>query len=256
MSLFGFLGSALGAATSLFGANKNAKAQKEFAQHGIQWKAEDARKAGLHPLYAMGAQTPSFQPVSYSDAGTHMAQAGQDLSRAMDSTRTAGQRVSAAASSEALTNARLQNELLRTQIMSAKLAVNRAANPAFPSVEQRWLVDGQGQTAISDEPLKRQTTAPSNPSHEAGPIAEMGFLRTPTGYMPVKSRDAMDRMDEDNLGSAIWSLRNRVLPSFGINQNPPDAPLPEGKRWAYHPFWQEYRPHSVYRGPFGIEVLY
>lgn len=39
-------------------------AQKEFAQKAIQWKVQDAKKAGLHPLYALGGATPSFTPIA------------------------------------------------------------------------------------------------------------------------------------------------------------------------------------------------
>lgn len=258
MSIFGFLGSALGAATSLFGAKENYKHQKEFAQHGVQWKADDARAAGLHPLYAMSASTPTFAPVSgYDNAGTQMASAGQDLSRAMDSTRTKSDRAGAVASTEALTNARLQNELLRTQILAAKVAISKASNPPFPPISpDTSALPGQGDANLTDQPLKREGFNKANPSHEAGSVAEMGFLRTPTGYFPIKSKDAMDRMDEDNIGSFLWSVRNRIIPSFGFNQNPPKAPLPEGyDEWAYHPFWQEYRPHKRFR-KYGIDVLY
>lgn len=38
------------------------KRAKEFAQHGIQWKARDATAAGLHPLFAMGAGTSNYSP--------------------------------------------------------------------------------------------------------------------------------------------------------------------------------------------------
>ena len=41
---------------------KNAALQREFAQSGIQWKVADAKKAGLHPLAALGAQTASASP--------------------------------------------------------------------------------------------------------------------------------------------------------------------------------------------------
>ncbi len=37
----------------------NYERQKEFAQNAIQWRGADARKAGLHPLYALqGGSTP------------------------------------------------------------------------------------------------------------------------------------------------------------------------------------------------------
>lgn len=39
-------------------------AQREFAQQGIRWKVADAKAAGIHPLYALGANTHSFAPFS------------------------------------------------------------------------------------------------------------------------------------------------------------------------------------------------
>ena len=49
---------------------QNVANQKEFAQKGVQWKVEDAKKAGLHPLYALGANTTSFSPVPVTGSAT------------------------------------------------------------------------------------------------------------------------------------------------------------------------------------------
>lgn len=43
---------------------ENLELQREFAQHGIQWKVNDAISAGIHPLAALGADTMSFTPSS------------------------------------------------------------------------------------------------------------------------------------------------------------------------------------------------
>lgn len=54
--------------------------QREFAQHGLQWRAADARAAGVHPVYAMGATGASYQPVQqafYQD--TSRAQSWRDF---------------------------------------------------------------------------------------------------------------------------------------------------------------------------------
>lgn len=71
-------------ATQMAIAQQNIALQKEFAQHGIQWKVEDAKAAGLHPLAALGAQTSSFSPVSVGTEAHQpdLSQLGQDLSRA------------------------------------------------------------------------------------------------------------------------------------------------------------------------------
>lgn len=44
--------------------------QKEFAQKGIQWRVDDAKAAGLHPIYALGGSAANYSPVSASFAGT------------------------------------------------------------------------------------------------------------------------------------------------------------------------------------------
>lgn len=60
-------------------------AQREFAQMGVRWKVADAKAAGIHPLYALGANTQSFSPISVG--GSPMASAlgdmGQDIGRAV-----------------------------------------------------------------------------------------------------------------------------------------------------------------------------
>lgn len=79
------LGGAVGAAGSLVGGSianranqkyadstwqKNYDAQKEFAQNSIQWRVQDAQKAGVHPIYAVGGNMPGYTPqdASYSDS--------------------------------------------------------------------------------------------------------------------------------------------------------------------------------------------
>lgn len=101
-------GGLISAAASLFGGRKSQKSneamareqvklQKEFAQHGIRWKVEDAKAAGLHPLYALGAQTAQYSPVTVQDSvGASIADAGQHVGRAVAATSTASERQLAA----------------------------------------------------------------------------------------------------------------------------------------------------------------
>lgn len=71
--------------------------QKEFAQHGVRWKVEDAKAAGLHPLYALGGNTASYSPVSNISGGTSgmgdaIQNMGQSLSRSVAAQETQDQR--------------------------------------------------------------------------------------------------------------------------------------------------------------------
>lgn len=91
--------------------------QYRFARENIRWRVEDAKAAGIHPLYALGA--PSISPSasyigergdSYSDIG----RAGQDIGRAVDALATKDQRE---ANRKALDSHRaLQQEAIKSQI--------------------------------------------------------------------------------------------------------------------------------------------
>lgn len=132
-------------------ARENIAKQEEFARSGVQWRVEDARKAGIHPLYALGAQPSSFSPVHVGAQGdtslpTAFANAGQDISRAVNATRTGQDKVDAYNSTvQALSLQRmgLENELLSSQIRK----INQTGSPPnFPGT--RGVIDGQGDFAF------------------------------------------------------------------------------------------------------------
>lgn len=76
----GAIGSALISADSNRSAsNRNADLQREFAQHGISWKVADAKRAGVHPLAALGAQTQSASPVYVGGNDSGMREASQHI---------------------------------------------------------------------------------------------------------------------------------------------------------------------------------
>lgn len=153
------LATAASGALSFFGASQankanaaqaaaNMQAQREFAKHGIRWKVNDAREAGIHPLYALGAQTTSYSPVTLGAtnemAGPAAALAGmsQDISRAQNATRTAPERVAAVEKTYndlTLQNMGLKNELLASQIAKLKTTIN----PPFPELGDVQLPEGK-----------------------------------------------------------------------------------------------------------------
>lgn len=83
---FGLAGGAINASASKSAAREQARLQREFAQNGIQWRVADAKKAGIHPLYALGANTATYTPVSQdsSGLGNAVADAGAYLGKAVD----------------------------------------------------------------------------------------------------------------------------------------------------------------------------
>lgn len=249
------LGGLLGQSSSSWQFERQRNMQYDFAKNGIQWKVEDAKKAGIHPLAALGAQTISASPISVDGGnsfGAGVAAAGQDIGRAIQATRTPGDKDAAYIKSMqdlALQRAGLENTLLASQIAK----VNQpATGPGMPA--NTWLVDGQGQTAVStpslpsggplvsDKPLERVISDPSAPYQEGGAINDVGFARTPTGYAVVPSNDMKQRIDDDLIGTLIWNWRNRVYPTAQVKSRmTPPFPAPPGSKWFYSPLMQEYQ---------------
>lgn len=243
---------------------RNINLQREFAQHGVSWRVADAKAAGLSPLAALGATTMSFSPQSVGDTrpaldstdylAQGMAGLGQDLGRAIDSTRSTDAKASAYQKTVmdlSLQRMGLENELIASQIAKVR---QPSVQASMPAVDQRWLVDGQGETQlpaspvipvtagplIETGPLKRTASDPGSPNMEPGAINDIGFTRTATGWMPVQSNDTKQRLEEDFLGEWSWNIRNRIAPTVGWNYQVPFQ-APSGKAWAYNPFMQEYQ---------------
>lgn len=256
-SVAGAIGSLVGAGASLWGAHKDRQMQKEFAQKGIQWKVADAEKAGIHPLYALGASTTSFAPVGVGDAGKHFADMGQDVSRAMAATSTEATKASAfnsAVQSLTLRKMSLENDLLASKIAT----INQAGTPPSPpSIGQRYNFDGQGSVPGADgNPLglvqtsmmSRQAASPEYRWQEPAAITDVGFSKTVNGgYAPVMSNDVKQRLEEDWPGMLWWNARNRLLPAFGYGKSEPFPPDP-GYAWVFNPVTGEYTQRKIAPG--------
>lgn len=133
--------SALGnIAGGLFGASAASKQQAmqlKFAKNAIQWKTADALKAGVHPAFALGAPTISYNPVATGDLGQGLAAAGQDIGRAVMAQAPADVKAGVYAKSmQALELERgsLQNQVLREQLRQMQAAGTPPAYPGGASV--------------------------------------------------------------------------------------------------------------------------
>lgn len=239
-------------------AQKNIEMQERFAQHGVRWKVADAQAAGIHPLYALGANTHSFSPVSVGAIPDHsmgqaMANIGQDIGRAIHSTSTVKERQATAARMTALTEERaeLENALLRSQIAK----INQAPNPPLPSNSDMPALTGQGNSTtgyVREKPLERVHSQPGRPAQEVGAIPDYGFSRTNSGLTPVPSKDIKEKIEDQFIPETMWALRNQLLPNFGKGPLPPDPkyyPLPPGATaWKWNHLYQEFQPFDQRKG--------
>lgn len=239
-------------------AQANYEHQKEFAQNSIQWKAADASRAGIHPLYALGASTTSFSPVSVghvggSPLGEALSSIGQDVTRAAAANRSPTERVAAVTTAQQVTagnlsleNMKLQNELLKQRVATMQSA---QVGPGGPEETQNLLIPGQGQTAgINPEPMK-VAPAGSAPSGEAGAITDIGWSRTSTGWAPVPSKDVKERIEDNIIQEGLHAFRNNLLPSLGMNMVNPPFKAPEGSAWWFNTLKQEYQLYPLGQRP-------
>lgn len=94
---------------------QNAELQREFAQNAISWKAADAKRAGLHPLAALGASTVSASP---SYVGTNPGGAQKALAAGVQSFSKSFNNELAV---ETIRGKKLENDLLEQQIIASKM---------------------------------------------------------------------------------------------------------------------------------------
>jgi len=228
----------------------NNETQREFAQHGVRWKVEDARRAGLHPLAAIGAQTSSFSPVTAGiapedGAATAVASTGQNISRAISATSTAHER-EIQQIQMASAKLDLEGKALDNQYRLAQLN-NLSKGPSFPGSDN--FMPGQGNSGlVKINPSERTVSAPGRPSQEAGWVPDVGYARTDTGLTPIPSKDVKERIEDQIVPEVMWAIRNQLTPNFSDVPVPPKSMLPKGAHsWKWNFMKQEWQPK--YGGP-------
>jgi len=235
------LGGLIGGIGSLFGgggssredrelaerqALRNEQLQREFAQHGIRWRVEDAKAAGINPVVALGGGGASYSPSAVSVGGgnepnfgerlgSSMEQMGQGISRAVKATSTESERQAMQMNELQLENQKLQNIALSQRIT----AQSQPVNPPFP-----------------EERVK---------------IPDMTYSRTKRGGLaPVPSEGFADRAEDQHLPQLAWAIRNLLDPRL------PDQSPGEGFQWVWNPMRFEFDRQPVQKSqPWDIPTM-
>lgn len=139
------VGSLIGVGSKLIGgligsneANKAAQRdwdnQKLVLKNQIYWKAQDAIRAGLHPLAGLGVNPAAGPaPTQVGDMGNTFASMGQDLGRAAEAMMTPEDKAGSRLLQLQAERATLENDLLRTQIASQRMRNIQEGTPGVPS---------------------------------------------------------------------------------------------------------------------------
>jgi len=242
MALGQILGAAISAGASLLGGSKAQKsasdqqlmnylAQKEFAQSGIQWKVADAKKAGLHPLFALSGSGASFSPsgIHVSDGG--LSEAGQAVGQAVTRSMDVMQKKQALAELRRLEAAASKDEAQAALFRSERNRIE-ADVQVFPLANaNEWqMLDNQvarlppvGAGAIAGQVDQVKHIPAEQTSHQKGAShvvagQHSGFQETGVGngitmLMPTQNGQLMEEMPVQMLGP--WIAAN--IQRYGLN---------------------------------------
>lgn len=263
--LVGAAGSIVGGLISnLFNKGQSKKAedfQRELAQHGISWRVADAKAAGIHPLYALGANIPMAQPMVLGDSlGGAIAQAGQNVGNAISNQQSEAERMAAWANYQVAvsTAARNDAEAGYFNSLTAKNEQEQVASPLGPKQESQGQMMAGQQPNVPGGPLGAPDTgwinlkAVDQPSMKAGrPGIQAG---TYEGHQVVRLAPGLPLLFPALEGEAWvehWSEMSWYDKMALINRN---AEI-YGGDWAKD-FWAWYwngttpqKPHSMLPPP-------
>ena len=201
-----------------FWARQNIALQKEFAQNSIKWRIEDAKRAGVHPMAALGIQPASFSPVSTSfqssNPGAYLADMGQNIDRAImagkdNQARAEAENFNKQFNALQLEKGQLENDLLRIEIASKQAVMHTGLPPAAPSVTPRRIENaGQPNSPVPD-------------GGYSGAIPLFTLARHGRTFIDVINPDIGDSISE----SAIDSARAKIAGVFEAQNGYVKPPL-------------------------------
>lgn len=245
---------------------QNLAAQREFAQKGIQWKAQDASAAGLHPLAVIGGTGTSFSPSF--QAGTSAAyrrehpvarqlteDMGQNVARAERAGLTEYERE---IQGLAIRRGQLENALLEGQI--SQLWASVMGQPDQPAVPGQSVATGSAARhavgSVDYQPSPQESHAVGDRGRSAGDSP--GFRR-----QHISNQTAVDLPNSELaeilegmgaaghvVGPVLMAKRDFDRRWHGYDK--PTTPLPKGYTWQWSKLkqsWVAEPPKQPSRAP-------
>lgn len=191
--------------------------QKELAMSGISMRVNDAKAAGIHPLYAIGAPPASFSPISIGGNAVDnsgeiwargLSNMGQNIGRAVAATQTRLERAKTILETE---REHLLNEGLRAdvEIKRSQLAQLRGQiGPPIPAGSNVGMSGPVATGALGQyqiQPYDVSASQPGKPEIAAGPATPyVEFTNVGDGLRPMPPKNLKV---EDEFGApqmALW----------------------------------------------------
>lgn len=163
----------LGGVASAFGSSAASREeyerQKEFAQNSVSWRVQDAKKAGLHPLYALNASAASYSPQAavgddyglsaagssfadiYSKSPTKAEKAMQNQQKLLNDAQLASTKLAMEAQRADILKTKAETSLIRSQIGSSSFGgSNNSFSAPVPSNVPGQSLNGSSAAAALD----------------------------------------------------------------------------------------------------------
>lgn len=183
-------------------AEREYQHQKEFAQNGIRWKVADAKAAGIHPIYAIGANTPTYSPQAAVGTDYGLSKVGQDIGRAIEAGQTIKERAEARNMQQALNDAQIENIQSQTEQHKAQTDAIRVGiiNDALFNTPDFIKMSAFASNARLRSQQASTPIPESNPYNDS-PIPTYGFQYDSKGRRTALiPSDAVAQRYEDKFG--------------------------------------------------------
>lgn len=219
--------------------------QRQLNQTAIQDRVADAEKAGIHPLYALGASLNpggvSMPDQSGPSLGDRLSGMGQNIGRAISAKQSVQERqISVASAKLDLEGKSLENELLRTQIRNAQVPPGVNRNPILP---------GQGQVVTTDKEIM-----PRDGDTEKGTEAAWKWVDYNNGQQVLIPGQSMNGGGMDDGPAMWWNQLTRTVPTMMASDVMNmyswlrEKYMMKKARGEFRTGWQQYKAkHGYYR---------
>jgi len=203
-----------GIASALLGGDEKQssqpfKLQKNIAESGISIKVADAKRAGIHPIYALGANIAYPPAVQTGERRNRLSHMGQNINRAISAIKTAQERrlseVLLKQEEEKLAQMGLETISMRNDLNN----INEI--PALPDATNKGIVQGQTPGTVV---IPKRITASNIPGQEPGIIPGGQVAMMPNRRMAETITEPMSEPIESDAYNAQLRYGEKIIQHF------------------------------------------